>query len=238
MRRETEQPTTNEYGAEVHPAWGMIGAFRVSSTPGSVLFDSDIRHSHTVRVRVATGSRKRDLHRDWLHPEREFLEIEMSEAQWASFVSSMNIGSGVPCTIRRREDAVLVPDMPFESRMQETMDEVRVAADEAVAKVAEAFAVYSAHKTVTNLRSLEYAIKNMPANVEYAAKSLTEHTENVVQKARADIEATAVAAAKRLGIEPAEMVAGLLSDPEPSRVDVIAKQVADSMYEDAEEEGA
>lgn len=212
MARATEQPTVNEYGQEQHPAWGMIGAFRVSHTPGAVLFDSDIRHSHTVRVRIATGTRKRDLHRDWLHADREFVEIEMSEAQWAAFVSSMNVGGGVPCTIRRREDDVLVPEMPFESRMQETMDEVRGAAHAAAAKVAEAFAAYSAKKTATNLRTLEYAIQNMPANVEYAAKSLTEHTENVVQKARADIEAMAVASAKRLGIEPTEMVAGLLGE--------------------------
>lgn len=209
MRRAIEQPTVNQYGHEQHPAWGMIGANRVTATPGSVLFDSDIRHSQTVVVRLATGTRKRDLHRDWLHAEREFVEVEMSEAQWASFVSSMNVGGGVPCTIRRRESDMLVPEMPFESRMQETMDEVRGAAHDAAAKVAEAFAAYSERKTAENLRALQAAIENMPANVEFAAKSLTRHTENVVQKARADIEAMTAAAARQMGIEPSAMVARL-----------------------------
>lgn len=215
MKRAVEKPTVDEHGREVHPAWGMIGAFRTQSTPGSVLFDSDIRHMNTVHLRIATGSRKRTLHRDHLMAERAFVEVEMSEAQWASLVSSMNVGDGVPCTIRRREDDLLVAGMPFESRLQESMDEVRTAAHDAAAAVAEAFAAYKAQKTVGNLRTLQAAIENMPANVEFAAKSLSEHSENVVQKARADIEAMAVAASERVGIEPSA-VAGLLSEGEGS----------------------
>lgn len=209
MRRVTEQPTVNEFGQEKHPAWGLIGASRVSSTPGAVLFDSDIRHSHTVRIRLSTGVRKRSLHRDWLGADRQVVEVEMSEAQWASFVSTMNVGDGVPCTIRRHE-ADVMPEMPFESRMQASMDEVRGAAHDAAEKVAEAFAAYKEHKTADNLRTLQAMIENMPANVEFAAKSLTEHTENVVQKARADIEAMAVAKAEQLGLEPSEFIAGLI----------------------------
>jgi hypothetical protein len=218
MPRDIVNPAVDEDGRESHPAWAMIGASRVSSgPPGATLFDSDIRHAHTVMVRISTASRKRDLHRDWLYGERQFVEVEMSEAQWASFVSSMNVGSGVPCTVRFRADAdpPIVPGMPFDSRLQASMDEVRTAADDAAAAVAEAFATYAAHKTAANLRSLEWTIKNMPANLEFAASSLTRHTEDVVQKARADIEAFVVAKAGQLGIEPGELgVAGLLTAPE------------------------
>lgn len=212
--REITDPTTNEYGAQTHPSWAMIGVSRVSSGPqGAVLFDSDIRHQHSVMVRISTASRKRDLNRDWLHAEREFVEVEMSEAQWASFVSSMNVGSGVPCTIRRREDEYIVPGAPFAPRLQESMDEVRDAAAQAAEAVSEAFAAYKAHKTAANLSTLQYAIANMPANITFAAKSLTEHAENVVQRARADIEAMVVSKAQQLGIDPADIgVAPQLGD--------------------------
>jgi hypothetical protein len=214
-RRDIETPTTDERGYETHPAWGMIGAFRTQSTPGSVLYDSDIRHMNTVHIRLATGQRKRDLHRDWHGIDREFVEVELSEAQWASFVSSMGSGNGVPCTIRRREGDLLVPGMPFESRLAESMSEVRNAAEDAAAEVAAAFKTYSEHKTARNLRHLQAMIENMPANVEFAAKSLTEHAENVVQKSKADIEAAVVAHAKTLGVEASALgVAGLLSAPE------------------------
>jgi hypothetical protein len=176
-RREITEPRPNEYGDMTHPSWAMIGASRVShSAGGSALFDSDIRHQHTVTVSISTASRRRDLNRDWLHAEREFVEVEMSEAQWASFVSSMNAGSGVPCTIRRH-----------------------------AAQVREAFAVYREHKTAANLRTLEAVIANMPANITFAAKSLSEHAENVVQRARADIEAMVVTKAQQLGLEPADL---------------------------------
>jgi hypothetical protein len=206
MAREVTEPTQDQYGGEVHPSWAMIGASRVShGGAGASLFDSDILHQHTVTVRVRTASRRRDLNRDWLHPEQEFVEVEMSEAQWASFVSSMNSGSGVPCTIRRREGDYLVPEAPHAPRLQESMNEVRDAAERAAEKVSEAFAVYKAHKTVGNLSSLEAAIANMPSNITFAASSLSEHAENVVQRARADIEAMVVTKAHQLGLEPAAL---------------------------------
>lgn len=189
---------------ETHPAWAMISASRVQSG-GAVLFDSDIRHHHTVIVRVGTASRRRDLNRDWMHRDQEFLEVEMSEAQWASFVSSMNTGSGVPCTIRRREDDWNVPGLFYEPRLQESMRETRNAAHEAFDNVRQAFEAYEEKKNAANLRNLKYAIQNAPANVEFAGKSLAEHAENVVQKARVDIEAMVVSKAAQLGLEPGDL---------------------------------
>ncbi len=205
-RRTIEKPTLTEHGDQRHPAWGMIGASRVStSPPGATLFDSDIRHAHTVIVRIGTATRKRDLNRDWIHAGRQFVEVEMSEAQWASFVSSMNVGDGVPCTIRSREDVYDVPGVPYEPRLRESMAEVESAAARAAEQVAAAFAAYKEHKTAANLRTLGYVIANMPANIGYAAESLSEHAENVVQKARADIEAMVVTKARQLGLEPGDI---------------------------------
>lgn len=200
--RDQEQITVNERGDETHPAWGLVGASRVqSSPPGASLFDSEIRHQHYVIVRLSTASRRRDLNRDWTHAEKQIVEIAMSEAQWASFVSSMNTGDGVPCTITRRE-LEAVPGVPDESRLAESMSEVRDAGEQAVAKVREAFATYEEKHTKGNLRSLGFAIDNMPANMEFAAKSLTEHAENIVQKARADIEAMVLAKVEQIRLDP------------------------------------
>lgn len=206
MPRDIIPPTKNEYGGEEHPAWAMIGASRVQNgPPGAVLFDSDIRHGHTIMVRISTASRRRDLNQDYLHSEKEFIEIEMSEAQWASFVSSMNVGNGVPCTVRRREGEWTVPGMPYEPRLQESMNETRQAADKVVEKIREAFEAYEAKKSAANLRTLRAAIENATPNVLFAAKSLTKHAENVVQRARADIEAMVASKARQLGIEPSDL---------------------------------
>jgi hypothetical protein len=201
MSREITEPTTNKHGDEVHPSFGLISANRVSAgPPGVSLFDSEIRHQHFITVRIATASRKRDLNRDWLHRDEEFVEIEMSESQWASFVSSMNSGSGVPCTITRREDDLMVPSAPYVPRMEHSMNEVRGAAQDAMERVKEAFAAYKEKKNAANLRDLEIAVGHVEPNMVFAAESLTEHAENVVQKAKADIEAMVTARAQQLGL--------------------------------------
>lgn len=204
MSREVVEPEVDEYGAETHPAFGSIGASRVQST-GTVLFDSDVRHQHYVVVHFSTAKRTRDLKHDHIYPDRQMVEVAMSEAQWASFVSSMNVGAGVPCTITARPGEPNVPGMPYAPRLAESMDEVRGAAHEALAAVREAFSAYKAHKTAANLRDLEIRLQNAEPNISFAATSLNEHAENVVQKARADIEAMVVAKARQLGLDPGDL---------------------------------
>lgn len=132
----------------------------------------------------------------------------MSEAQWASFVSSMNT-TGVPCTLRRTENDWRVPELPYQPRLAESMGEVKDAAVKAFGPIREAMAAYEkaledkAPAKVRNaaLRNLHFKIENSGGNMHFAAKMLVEHTENVVQKARADIEAMVLAEAMRLGLE-------------------------------------
>lgn len=203
--RTIVEPTATDRGYESHPAWVLIGASRV--TGNAVLFDSDVRHQHYVVVKLSRAERKRELHHDWIHPRQEFIEVAMSEAQWASFVSSMNSGSGVPATLTFDLSAENphVPGVPYESRLAESMSEVRTATVDAAAHVQEALAAYKEHKTAGNLRSLEYAIENLPANLEFAGTSLSGHAENVVQRAKADIEAFVTAKAQQLGLKPGEV---------------------------------
>lgn len=204
MARENEPPTRNERGDEVHPAFGMIRASRVTGGNKS-LFDSDIQHNHYVILEISTASRKRDLNTDWIHPGRHVIEVAMSEAQWASFVSSMNT-SGVPCTLEFIAGDGDLPGLPFDSRLQLSHDETRAAAQRAFEHIKEAFAAVEEKPTKANIRSLRSAIENAPANVEFAAKSLTEHAENVVQKARADIEAMVTQKAAQIGLDPGQVL--------------------------------
>lgn len=191
---------------EEHPAFGMISVNRCQGTPRT-LFDSEIQHSHTVRLTITRAIRRRMLNRDWLHGTRDLIEIEMSEAQWASHVASMGIGSGTACTLRRveAEDGsgyAPTPDLPYEPRMEQSLGEVRGAVDALLTDIKDALAAYEASKTVKNLRALHSTIENASGNAAYAAKSLSEHAENTVSKARADVEAMVLQAAHAVGLDP------------------------------------
>lgn len=204
-KRDTEPPSRGDDGYETHPAWGLIGASRVSAGgTGYALFDSDILHHHFVVVRLRRAIRKRDLGHDYKHGEDEIVQIAMSEAQWASFVSTMNVGDGVPCTIESVEKERL-PGVEYEPRLAVSMDEVGRAAEKAIEQIQTAFDAYQEHKSVANRKALESAIRNAPANMSFAAKTLSEHAENVVQRARADIEAIVTAKADQLGIDAGDV---------------------------------
>lgn len=210
--REVEQPGQDQWGADVHPGFGMIGASRIQSTPGAVLFDSDVRHQNTIVVRIKRASRKRDLKSDYLHAtSSDIVEIEMSEAQWASFVSTMNSGDGVPCTIRRTEKDGAMAGLEYAPRLALSMQEVHQAAVDTFAEIKaarDALAELKARVPKAKAaevrdaeRHLHYAIENATANVDFTSKQLAKHAENVVQKARADIEAVVTRKAAQLGID-------------------------------------
>ena len=56
------------------------------------------------------------------------------------------------------------------------------------------------------LSHLRAEITNAVPNVDFAGKTLIEQTEDVVTKARADVEAYVVAKAHQLGVEMTELV--------------------------------
>jgi hypothetical protein len=226
MKPEPIPPIVNDSGDESHPAFGFISAHRVSSTPGATLFDSDIQHSHFMRVTLSRATRKRDLNRDWLHPTSELIEVDMSEAQWAAFVSSTNT-SGVPCTLSWLTGEGQVPGLIPAPRLHKSITEVQNAADKAFAQVKEAYAALEALPSNAGVKArreamsrVKWAIENAPKNISYAADTLTEHTENVVQRARADIEAMVVQKAEQMGLDSSGvMVPALTANPEPVQRD-------------------
>ena len=214
---DIEAVEIGEGGEETHPAFALIGASRVSVGgvgQGAVLFDSDILHGHTVRVRLHTASRSRDLSHDWIHSRKQIIEIEMSEAQWASFVSSMNVGNGVPCTIRH-QGYEQVPEFELDPRLGVTMAETKASAEKAFDGIKDAMAVYEkalkdkvpAKERNQALRDLHFSIENAVPNVNYAGTQLVKQAEDVVTKMRSDVEAFVVSKARQLGMDVDELAA-------------------------------
>lgn len=187
--------TIREDGSETHESWIVLNASRVTSYPGQYLFDSEIAHQHYVTVRVSRCSRRRDLNHDWVHGEDLLMEVAMSMAQWGAFVSSFGDGSGQPATLWWHDGPVA--QAPHDPRLGESVREVRESGDRALegivdeyTKLVQAFEAGAGKREMRErIHSLGCRVENAPKNMEFAAKTLVEHTENVVTKARADIEA-------------------------------------------------
>ena len=82
-----------------HESYGMLQFSRVSGG-AKALFGSSIQHKDTIVMRLKEGEVSRELNSDYFFGENEIVECEMSYSQFAEAITSMNMGTGVPVTIR------------------------------------------------------------------------------------------------------------------------------------------
>jgi hypothetical protein len=182
-----------------HPAFGVIRASRFQGGHFQ-LFGSPIKHNGGVTIQLSKAVEYYSLHRSWMHGTETIAEITLSEAQWATFVSTLNVGSGVPCTVRMAAEGPLDPkpliqeDSWAEKRSADLRD--KVAEDlgrlrEAVRELDEVLKRPTIRKsdlqTVRHL--LLKAVDQAPGSYQFAADSVTEHTEELVQAAKAEVSA-------------------------------------------------
>jgi hypothetical protein len=204
-----EQPTTRaaERGhIEItHPAFAQIGVSRVSGRAN--LYDSEFSHNAYMVVRVVSSVLHRELSRDWHHGSiSPMIEIALSEAQWASFVSSPNVGTGTPCTLQSF-DGKRVADLPdptppadtFKGDVARKLDSVMATVNSALTEIAEMNISAKAKSTLRD--KLETVRRELGANLPFVAEQFGEHIETVVEKAKAEVHGYMTGAIQRAGIE-------------------------------------
>jgi hypothetical protein len=208
MTRRYQEPTTTaerDGTVHTHPAFGQISLTRVSGD--RTLYGSDFQHNTYIALRIRASDLRRDLARDWHFARQEHIEVHMSEAQWATFVSSFSIGEGVPCTINHL-NGKSVPEFPLRDSGQEFKRE----ADDKLSKV-----VKELEQTLTFVREntvglsgtkvakitarLETAIRETALNVPFIAQQFSEHIEERVEKAKVEVAAYTTATITRVGLD-------------------------------------
>jgi hypothetical protein len=202
---ETDEGLAGKKGGKTyhHPAYAMIGVSRVSG--GKILYGSDFQHNQFIRLTVRRSSLTRELANDWYHGGNELIEVDMSEAQWATFVSSFNIGFGVPCTLChvKGEHTPRLPDP--KSRTEQFGGEATERMErsmEALAELREAIEGLNLSVKAKKelLDKVATASRNVKPNVEFVAQQFGEYMETVVQHAKVEINAYATHAVQQVGL--------------------------------------
>lgn len=211
-RRPVQEPTvtkgrlTREGVTYEHPAYGMIAASHVGGT--TTLFGTDFEHQHFVTVRICPAQLQRELMHDWHFAQsRPYIEVAMSEAQWATFVSRPNTGQGVPCTVMFA-DGEHKPSIPlrrstdahsedFKKRVAEVSDAVRRTA-QAVEGELSGLSGKKRDAALAHLRRLEQDLsQNLPWYVEVLEKQM----HNTVESAKVEVGAYISNAITRAGLD-------------------------------------
>lgn len=186
-----------------HPAFAQISVSRVQGN--AVLYGSDFKHQHFMRVRIARSELQRDLSRDWHYAREDMIEVDLSEAQWATFVSSPNAGGGVPCTLHAF-DGQLMPRLTLQNKTdkfkQEVGDHLDGARNELDALLAEieGMNIPKAKKAALAQRASK-AKQEIEANMPFVAEQFGEHVEKTVEKAKVEINAYMTTTVQRAGLE-------------------------------------
>lgn len=192
-----------------HPAFAQIGASRVSG--GVILYGSDFQHQNFVRIRINKSQLHRKLSNDWPYGGSQgYIEVDLSEAQWAEFVSSMNVGNGVQCTLRYLQGEQ-IPELPkpeprmnqFNGELKETIEDSLAHMDKLIASI-EATKVSQKQKDEM-LGHLRMARQELLANIPFVLKQFGEHMETTVQKAKIEINAYATHTVMRAGLDALEV---------------------------------
>lgn len=199
MARNIEDPVTTARDGvggrgetvTTHPAFAQIGVSRVSGHTN--LYDSDFAHNAYMMVRIFPSELVRGLSYDRHHAGRlSYIEVALSEAQWATFVSSANIGDGVPCTLERK-DGTGIPGLPSPpSRQKQFKSEMADDIADTLKAVSEMEALIDSmglpKGKAQQLLNKAMTVRNkLTSSLPFVADQFDEHMEGIVERSKAEV---------------------------------------------------
>lgn len=199
---------------EDHPSFGMVGVCR---TQGHTrLFGSPLtHHNNYVTLRIKRAQRCKSGHGyDFYFGRQDLIEVAMSEAQFASMITSWNSGDGVPCTIGWLPGEGTMPTWPNEDQVSD-MERVREEFSDRIAEVQKKFEVSQrlvetilekkTALTKAEKESVRFGLVALQRLLEdtgpFMAGQFVEATEKTVQKAMTEIDAFASKVIRQTGLD-------------------------------------
>ena len=184
-----------------HPAYGIASFHRICGNAGN-LFGSSVYCDHYVEMEISSGVEiDNGSYHSYLPSGKPHIRVAFSPAQFAELITSMNIGPGVPCTIKeiageridRIPDEIHVNELDrqkdnFKKQMKELSDNLHKAQN----RIKELLSLPRLTKEQKDeLRNVLYkGIQDIDSNIPFYMEMFDEATDNIVQEAKAEIDAT------------------------------------------------
>lgn len=184
---------------ETHPAYMLIGAARVGiGSGGKALYGSDFVHNSCVRVTLSRSVQLRTNARDWHASNGQVISVYLSEAQWATFVSTLNIGEGVPCTLDWKEGEGYAPEI---ARDRTQRDRFKADVARRMERAREHLrALVGMLSTRKQREAAEAVERELLGNLPWVAQQFDEHMEETVEKAKGEVHAYVMGVVHRAGL--------------------------------------
>lgn len=155
---------------EKHKSWGMVGFYHNFGS-GRELFGSDVTNHNTIRLTVKHAVKHRELGRDWTMGDDIICEVELSALQFAELLTNMNMGDGVPCTIKYTREDGCVEYKSEKSKIEVIQEERSAEIDKASSNLQEVIS------ELTELMSNKKISKTVGSELLHKLKCVTSNLE-------------------------------------------------------------
>jgi hypothetical protein len=193
-----------------HESYGILHISRGSSTNAVRLFGSPLAtHYASIRLTISKGKWIHGLNSDHYYGmNKDFIEIEMSAAQFADAITSLNLGSGTPCTIRY-VGGERIAEPPNHATEAETIrDNFEGTLGKFKAKVREhrktieGLTAKLGAKAKEDIRiALDVIEDQLGSNVPFVVKQFQEATTRITTAAKAEVDAFVTGVVRAAGLQ-------------------------------------
>ena len=187
-----------------HPSFATVGFFSMQGSSGLDLFGANVRVANTIRMRVSRAHMESGTV-DRVCEDDTILELELSESQFTQAITQFNRGTGTAATLRQAPDLdvrpVVYPQIAsatVEERLKTNADRRLerelakiVEAVSAVTEIANADGSVSKKALQSAVRTLGYAVGNLPGNFDYYKKVMREDVDAFLDEAKMELHASA-----------------------------------------------
>lgn len=181
-----------------HKSYGTLQISRVHHSEPVPLFGSSIKHGETVRLRINEAEAKRSSNNDWIMGQGPYIEVEMSLTQFSEAITSLNIGSGTPCTVRWIRNEGQIEACPFVDKRATFEDEMKEKVNQVGEELKKTLeltkALFSEKKPLTKaqkdeiLNALTATEMNLNANLPFIYKQFNHQMDKTVLEAKGEVE--------------------------------------------------
>lgn len=180
-----------------HESFGQISFSRVSGN-NTPFYGSELQQDHYITMELSQSGVQRELTQDRYYTTGvPIVKIRMTSGQFAEMITSMNVGSGVCCTIERLSGKK-VADLPeqesrkefvhrkFEDRMKAFANSIRENKNRAKEIVKKKTLSKQDIHDLTH--QLEWITTEVESNIPFFAKCFQETMDEVVFEAKLEVE--------------------------------------------------
>lgn len=191
-------------------SYGQVSFSRIQST-GKELFGSVINHNSYISLKINSSEMvEDDLYQTHYFERDKLIEINLSTAQFAELITTLNYGSGTPCTIEFIKGEGRIPyKKPYDADILKTLETVVETEQKRVTGV-----VYDLQEELQEVLSkksigkkdkeelklkISVLIQNCINSHSFAEQQFVKNMEKHVSDCKTEIDSTLAQRAKLLG---------------------------------------